>query len=305
MLSLLQLLVLLLISWLTPTTSTTSSSVMSKPGCNSKCGSVDIPYPFGNTPDCAFNQSFVVNCSQAYSPPKPYTNVLYEIYDVSLEGHVGIDGWMAWECYSSGAKSRWESGDTTLDVPFTFSESHNKFTAIGCDTVAFIKGSRGRDFTSGCISLCDSEDGVINGSCKGIGCCQTSIPKGLRSFELSLESKYNHTGIGSFNPCSYAFLVDTQKFNFSSEQLRRVDFDYEVKTSFPRVLDWALGDGTCAQARAGADYACAGFSTCYDSLGGVGYLCRCLDGFQGNPYLPGGCHGTCTPSSLIISSYFG
>lgn len=63
--------------------------------------------------------------------------------------------------------------------------------------------------------------------------------------------------------------------------------------SVPVVVHWAAGNLACHVARNNASrYACQSpHSQCKDSSGGQGYICRCLPGYQGNPYLAHGCQG--------------
>ncbi|KAF8376782.1 hypothetical protein HHK36_031548 [Tetracentron sinense] len=87
------------------------------------------------------------------------------------------------------------------------------FTAIGCDTLAYISDSNTGLLTNVCASLCSSsEDVTPDSSCSGVGCCKTPIPKGQKKLSMSLLSINGHTTTWQFNPCSYAFLADKDCF---------------------------------------------------------------------------------------------
>ncbi|KAF8410196.1 hypothetical protein HHK36_002718 [Tetracentron sinense] len=172
--------------------------------------------------------------------------------------------------------------------PYTFSDTRNRFIAIGCDTLAYITGSNGRNYTGGCVSSCYSRESIIDKTCSGIGCCETVIPKEVKNFTLKLTSFDNHNQIGVFNPCSFAFIVEKDWYNFSASDLR----DFHGRREVPVVMDWAIGNKTCEEVLRGedmADYACGSNSHCLNPNNGLGYLCDCNKGYEGNPYLPNGC----------------
>jgi hypothetical protein len=132
---------------------------------------------------------------------------------------------------------------------------------------------------------------VDNGSCSGIGCCQTSIPEGIRNFTTRVRSFDNHTAVFGFNPCSFGFVVEEEAYNFSPSDFTNL----QDRVKVPVVLDWAVGNETCEAAKGNmTSYICmhvikAESSYCYNSTNGTGYRCNCSTGFQGNPYLPHGC----------------
>lgn len=69
----------------------------------------------------------------------------------------------------------------------------NKFTIVGCDTYAFVSERwNDRNYQTGCIAVCDNEDDLVDGSCSGLGCCQTSIPKEVWRVEVALKSYENY-----------------------------------------------------------------------------------------------------------------
>ncbi|XP_057468843.1 putative wall-associated receptor kinase-like 16 [Actinidia eriantha] len=257
------------------------------PGCENWCGNISIPYPFGTREGCYTEENFLVTCNVSFSPPKLYlTNSSIEITDLFLSGQLRVSSWIARDCYNKQHLRVSNNNPWMRFSKFPISHTRNKFIAVGCDTYAVITGSQGRDYTTGCLSLCDSIGNVINGSCSGIGCCQAIIPKEVRSFSISVNSYENHTNVWDFNPCSYGFVVEDNTYNFSSLDLQT----FQNRTSVPVVLDWSIGNETCNTAEQNlTSFACKENSECSNFDNGPGYRCNCSEGYEGNPYLSNGC----------------
>ncbi|KAE8099910.1 hypothetical protein FH972_017854 [Carpinus fangiana] len=281
--------------------------------CYDTCGNVSVPYPFGTTDGCYLDLAFLITCNDSFEPPKPFlgsSNI--DVLDISLsDGELRITNFIASDCYNeSGLPVHDFYSDLTLE-DFFISYTRNKFTVVGCDTYAFIYGSGVQNYTSGLDARCDHIDSVVNGSCSGIGCSQTSIPKGISSLYLSVNSYKNHSAVRSFNPCGFAFVVEAEAYNFSSSDLQQL----ENTKSFPMVIDWAVGNETCEDAKKNmTSYACkAEDSYCYNSTNGPGYRCNCSTGFHGNPYLSDGCTDidecknpeSCDNKTQICNNFFG
>ena len=146
------------------------------------------------------------------------------------------------------------------------------------------------------MSLCNRIEDVVDGSCSGFGCCQIQIPDGLKNIDVSAYSFTNHSNVSDFNLCSYAFVVEESQFEFSSDYVRSIPEDYKFHMS----LDWVVGNETCEEAEKNGLNTCHR-NVCYKPGIGMGYLCKCLHGYDGNPYLPEGCLGMC----LNICCHFG
>ncbi|KAJ7940927.1 Wall-associated receptor kinase, partial [Quillaja saponaria] len=292
----------------------TTVAAQAKPGCNSTCGELNIPYPFGTTDGCYRDKNFLITCSSSTSrnPMANYSTSNIQVLNVSLDGEMRVLSWRAKDCYLHSGENPSLGNYAYIKLNrFTVSNTKNKFTVIGCDTYAFIGDFWGNRFRTGCTATCGKITDVVNGSCLGIGCCQTSFPTGVRGYNISLKSYRNHTDVWDFNPCSYGFVVEDGYFNFSSLHLK----DLRNKNDFPVVINWAMGNETCQEARKNAtSYACKDYSFCVDSENAHGYLCKCKDGFTGNPYLSGSngcqdidecktlspCNGTCVN---LLGSY--
>ncbi|KAF8030853.1 hypothetical protein BT93_D0133 [Corymbia citriodora subsp. variegata] len=264
--------------------SSLSSSQAVSSNCQETCGDVAVPYPFGIGDGCYLNELFSIHCNvTAASTPKPYLwNSNIEVLDISLDGELRIYTYIGVDCYNEfGIQQQPPTFAYAILSAFPFSKTKNKLTAIGCDTVAVIAGSNGQGFASGCLSVCTGIDDVTDGACDGIGCCQTTIPEMLLNYNASADSLNNHTKVWSFNPCSYAFLVEDKSFNFSREDLKGMK-----KTVVPSVLDWAVWNETCDEAQKDpTSFACKAHSECFDFANVSGYRCNCSSGYEGNPYL--------------------
>ncbi|CAK9159478.1 unnamed protein product, partial [Ilex paraguariensis] len=269
-------------------TANRTTTVLAKPGCPDRCGNVSIPYPFGTTKGCYLNEQFLITCNSSSTPPKAFlTGTTIDVTGISLQGQLQIWQFIAHDCYDQRDHVRVYNNEPWLTLAkFTISDT-NKFTAVGCDTYAIVKFYQGyENYTTGCMSICNSIDNVDNGSCSGVGCCQTPIPKGVRAIEMDLSSYYNYTMVSDFNPCSFAFVIKESEFNFTSNYLREL----QNVQKLPLVVDWTIGNETCEMAQMNfTSYACKNNSNCYEPNTTSGYLCHCLDGYDGNPYLTNGC----------------
>ncbi|GFS34960.1 wall associated kinase 5 [Actinidia rufa] len=241
----------LVLAWLLGAASMAASQALS--GCENRCGNISIPYPFGTREGCYINSQFLVTCNAFNNPPKLWlrqTNI--EVTDIFLWGGLRISSWISYLCYNA----RGGPGD--------YRSEHNTL----------------------CLSFCDTINAVINGSCSSIGCCQTSIPKEVRSFNITIKSYDNRRSMQDFNPCSYAFIAEEAAYNFSSLDLANL----QNREKLPVMLDWAVGNETCDEARKNqTSYACKENSECYNFDNGPGYRCNCSEGYDGNPYLSNGC----------------
>ncbi|OVA05886.1 Protein kinase domain [Macleaya cordata] len=299
----LQFLLFLQLSWLTlPASSSQAFAlVQTKTGCEAKCGNISIPYPFGIGPNgngCSIDGTgfdYSVTCNTSYNPPKPFLgkgNI--EIVSIS-ETEFRIKNTPATVCFN-------ESGGLLLDesmawmnfsmTPFTFSQTKNRFFGIGCDMMAMIEGPDLKNYTSQCLSGCESKEDLIDGSCSGKGCCQSTIPKGLKKFiayaVTSTQNDTSHTW--SFDPCRYAFMAEEEQYAFKASDLLNGTSFHSKGKDVPVVLDWAIGNKTCEEAQKDlATFACQENSYCNNSDNNPGYRCTCLEGYEGNPYLSPGC----------------
>ncbi|KAI3870346.1 hypothetical protein MKW92_000980, partial [Papaver armeniacum] len=283
----------ILLLWL-PLSSTTetpnvASGVITKPGCQDKCGNVSIPYPFGIGDGCFLDEWFEITCNETlFNPPKPmYNNII--VSNLSIP-----DGQMTAEVSIARRFSDKKISNTSSASlrKFTFSSTKNKFIAIGCNIVALLGLNEVDAHTAtGCLSTCsNTTKGITNGSCTGTGCCVASIPPGLRGYLASVIYMNNLTDL-SFNPISYAFLAEESSFNFSTAYLK--NFKNSGTETVPVVIDWTIGNETCDGAKRNlASYACGLNTDCIQGNSVPGYRCTCKKGYEGNPFFnsaTGGC----------------
>ncbi|CAM0152278.1 unnamed protein product [Urochloa decumbens] len=273
---------------------------LARPGCPDKCGDTIIPYPFGIRKGCYW-EGFRVYCDQNHAAYLSRGKTL-KVLEINLsQGEVRIQKGVATSCnYSTNTPGHPQyvpEGGYNLRPYFSVSNVKNKFTAIGCATTAIVHGENHDKYTSGCVSFCNENSIENSTQCNGIGCCQTSIPDNLRSYKIAflMIGDVNYSTVKTFSPCSYAFVVEQDRFKFNMSYAKSTEFGKlhgsDSGGGVPMVLNWVLGNKSCDKAKmTKSSYACrANNSKCINAPNGSGYLCNCSQGYEGNPYLVGGC----------------
>ncbi|KAI3676278.1 hypothetical protein L1987_85883 [Smallanthus sonchifolius] len=138
----------------------TKAANVAKPGCQTQCGNVTIPYPFGIGPDCFLSKWFETTCNTSISPPRPQIAGLqileFTDYTFRVANKVGT------RCYDPfGNVTEDNSAITDLGCasPFSFSQK-NELTLIGCDDIAIFVGPP--QVNSGCRVSCSEPEEVVN-----------------------------------------------------------------------------------------------------------------------------------------------
>ncbi|WVZ94223.1 hypothetical protein U9M48_040143 [Paspalum notatum var. saurae] len=275
--------------------------------CHRSCGGVDdIPYPFGVGPaeNCSVSPDFHLDCNDTGNGVHKLFHYGVEVIDINLhQGQMRVWNPISYSCYNADNTTdmKEDKWGFTLQKMYSFNGASNKFTVVGCRTLAYISGAHGGDddadeFQTGCVAMCGDGLNVThlaNGSCTGIGCCQTDIPLDLRYYDVSFDDRINASEL--FNrtkPCSYAVLMERSNFSFLPSYLTTNDFNKSNHGRVPVVLDWVAGNVPCTVARTKPGYACVSSnSECINAPSGLGYFCNCTKGYEGNPYLkdPYGC----------------
>ncbi|KAM0848039.1 hypothetical protein ACQ4PT_054641 [Festuca glaucescens] len=292
--------------------------MMGRPGCRDKCGGMSIPFPFGMDKPGCFLPGFEVTCNTSFTPPRAflaynhsnppyqaifqckfgtensdckYTYQPVELFGVSLEtSEVRVYGGVTSRCFINETVG-FEKGEymrLDREGPFLLS-TRDDLVGVGW----IVKSSMSYQIKPypdplSCTSNSPFRFTAPNQSCSGLGCCHIALPPPWPTMPI-IETAVNLEAaniFGETNPCSYGMVVETLWYNFSSEDLNGYEvLSKKLARGFPVVLDFAIRNGSCER-----DGCLSGNSSCakapYDA---AGYVCRCREHYQGNPYIANGC----------------
>ncbi|CAL5010096.1 unnamed protein product [Urochloa decumbens] len=280
------------------------------PECKSKCGDVDIPYPFGIGDDCS-RPGFKVNCHRLRSGAPDRLTLgakdgpqVLEISVVNSTVRIHIPAVKQFSVNTSKKKLI----QVVDGKPYAFSEAQNRLVHIGCGFTAQSWSPRRHGARRNCSSSCpadrDMAQLISRSGCDGIGCCNALMPSGVLAKFLS---KFQWNNLTSITRNASLVVVEREWWSVKKnvKKLKEELLSGNTEFKVPAILDWSLDNSSsCDKAKQKPDYGCYANSECQSSTSNAkGYVCRCRNGYQGNPYVRDGCQSTTSPNNRSTGTY--
>ncbi|KAM0852739.1 hypothetical protein ACQ4PT_051552 [Festuca glaucescens] len=265
-------------------------------GCNTSCGDVVVPYPFGiGQANCSLPGYNLTCDTSGRRPPRLLLGAL-QVSNIDIgDYYAGSSLGLTADIDSIHAFL----GGLTEEEPYGLSRG-NELILTGCNVQSTL--TNGNITVSGCSSVCASVNGSLDiqlsayqgyiacGS--GTGCCHAPIVVGQEkhiasggAYDLQLKwFSWNRTIDQTWTPRLYIASIGWfDKYALTRGLLQTDRSPSKHAIQVPILLDWEIiGHGT--------QPANTKNRTCTGGLRG-GYRCYCENGYIGNPYLTDGCTG--------------
>ncbi|XP_027338255.1 wall-associated receptor kinase-like 22 [Abrus precatorius] len=286
-------------TWTVYALASAETPIIAQPGCNSTCGDIEIPFPFGmKDPKCYLDKWFEIECRFSSRGLKPYLksfNLEVESINEDVAEVDIMNPIYHRNCQNNKAKP------TVINLresPFVYSQDRNKFLAVGCNNLAFLQSNG--TAVGGCVSVCDDNEEVDDNfnfardGCHGRYCCETSLPHYLVEYNATLQDLKNESVNGK---CSYAFIVSNdwiqvQSYYYYWSDLMAERFNELQSVDYVRAtLEWEILNETLANStlQIPSDARCHESNVTSSTNTTTGLRCLCPVGSYGNPYINGGC----------------
>jgi hypothetical protein len=124
--------------WLLVLAGADAAAAQRSPSCETRCGDIEVPYPFGLEEECAINRRFRVNCTTVDGATKLLRGAL-EMTKISVKDNKAwLKTYIARQCYNQSRKEMiYENAWTNVTkTPFAVSADDNKIIVLGCRSLA-------------------------------------------------------------------------------------------------------------------------------------------------------------------------
>lgn len=307
------MLILLLYKWCICTASSSSDELAQPPiarkNCESLCGDVSIPYPFGiGIPNnhCYFDEWYEIECNISGNGEKPFLRRL-QVEVLSISTDDATLQVMSPITYFNCRGKQSPPVANLMGSPFEYS-AVNIFVAVSCGLFASVLSGPNNTTVAGCMSTCAPSFPYF---CNyGINCCQTTLPPSVTTsnFSAVMQQEDERRGNNATDCKVYAFLVDGEWFDKTHNSTSGFSLtDIEGKDMVPIKLDWSLSlenntsliklfEGFTSDIDTSRRSPNDSTPSCFRYIDALvnqtRYQCNCPPGFEGNPYLLQPCQGT-------------